>query len=87
MAEAWRVLEDADRIGPADTSAAAGSQAVRGRPLWPVLLAGLAVVLAAAAWLLLTGSPGGALTVNAAQAAALGAVPTDSIVPAKPPTP
>ena len=71
MAEEWRVLED--RGQPETAAAGSARHAVPGehvrRPLWPILAGAAARVLAASAWLLVTGASGGAVAVNAAHAA------------------
>ena len=79
MPEAWRVLEDPEKTGLTETLAPTAEPT--GRPLWPLLMVAIAVVLAAAALLLTTGASDGALTVNAAHAAALRFVPPGSPAP------
>lgn len=77
MADSWRVLEDQGKIAPPEGPGGAAPEA-GGRPVWPLLLAGLAIVLGASAWLLMTGSAGGVLSVNAVHAAALDGAPGGS---------
>lgn len=72
MAETWRVLEDPADAGRAQTPTTGPGPAAPGAatpPVWLVLAAGVVVVCGLAAWLLTSGTSGGAVAVNAAHAA------------------
>jgi competence protein ComEA len=76
VTEAWRVLEDpgenAARTTPPAPPPPAGDAA--GRPLWPFIAVGIGMAVAAAIWLMATGTSGSAVSVNAVvQARASGA--------------
>jgi competence protein ComEA len=74
VAETWRVLEDASATAPSDVSAnpsvPADPPVSSGVSTWVLLVAGIAVVVLAAGWLLVSGTPGGSVSVNAAAQAA-----------------